>query len=185
MWAVHSREWFVYFHTGCISLTLWLLYQFMDRMSAKYAWAWQTRDFWGTAGTLWLIEWGLRDTDIVDSTCDMNAKMKVLTMLNIFAERGKKNLYLFCLILKMFLQIFVVCFRVYPWLINEYAVMVLSYAAIRGEYKNWFVPFGRLIKNKHLGHFHVELFHAEMRCKLSELPFHPSLSGKQSEPDIW
>lgn len=33
--------WFVYWHAGCLSRTLWLLYQFMNWMSAKYARAWQ------------------------------------------------------------------------------------------------------------------------------------------------
>lgn len=100
-------------------------------------------------------------------------------------REGKTSLC-FCLILKTFLQIFVVCFRVYPWLINEYAVMVLSYTAIRGEYKKifkktWFVSFGRLTKINFWVIFIVEPFQTEMHCMLSEIPFHPSLSLRKTK----
>lgn len=70
---------------------------------------------------------------------------------------------------KKFLQIFVVCFRVHPWYVNEYTVRVLITAAIRHKYEKlicficWTV---RVI-------FILESFHTEMHCILSDVLFIP------------
>lgn len=120
-------------------------------------------------------------------------------MTNIFGERrGRDTCLCFCLILKKKKRSFLeYLLYVSPWLINAYAVMVLSYAVIRGKMKKKYIKdfFHLVDDNKTCGtctllnnfthaHTHTQtLRHTQMRCMLSKLLFH-SLSDMQCEPDV-
>lgn len=84
------------------------------------------RDLQGAAGTLTHQS----DARVTHCCCRLSLSFERtaegLIMLNIFDESAGGTSLCFGLSLKKFLQIFVVCFCVHPWLINEYAVMVLS-----------------------------------------------------------
>lgn len=122
-------------------------------------------------------------------------------MTNIFGERrGRDTRLCFCLIFerekKCFLQYLL---YVSPRLINAYAVMVFSYAVIRGQMEKKYIKnsFRLLDDNKTCGtctllnnftHRHTQtltqkhtLAHTQVRCMLSKLLFH-SLSDMQREP---
>ena len=78
---------------------------------------------------LWLIEWDSSDSLLLWTLLVIWMHSWRFNHAQYFCWKrggGNKTYLCFCLGLKKFLQIFVVCFCVHPWLINEYAVMVFS-----------------------------------------------------------
>lgn len=146
-------------------LTLWLLYQFMNRMSAKYAWAWQKL---GTYEELQVLSDSPSETRVTHCCCRLYLwyectaggfnHAKYFCWKRSWGRWGLGGLlYVFCLGLKKFIQIFVVCFCVHPWLLKWVCGEGLIMLPLEVNIKSWFASFVGLSKRrkkKHLGHFH-------------------------------
>lgn len=126
VWAVHFFcDWFVYLHTGWPNfVTILWIYESNECQICSS----MTKP--GTYEELQVLSDSSSEARVTHCCCRLylwhECTPEGLTMLNIFAESGKHFFMFFVSVWKKFLQIFVVCFCVHPWLKNEYAVMVLS-----------------------------------------------------------